>query len=75
MNLKVSEAAKVLGVSPARVRELIAEGKIRAKHHKTAYYWMIRATDLKNYISNGSAKRGRPRLVDAMLEKRGKYDR
>jgi excisionase family DNA binding protein len=75
MNLKVSEAATVLGVSPARVRELIAEGKIQAKHHKTAYYWMIRAVDLKKYISIGPAKRGRPRLVDSLLEKKGKYDR
>jgi hypothetical protein len=62
--LKVRDAADVLGVTPARVRELIATGRIKAEHHPTAYHWMIEAAELKRYIAKGRTGHGRPRAVD-----------
>lgn len=64
MTFKVRDAAEVLGVAPARVRELIADGRLQAKHHPTAYHWMIDAAELKRYIAKGRIRHGRPRAVD-----------
>lgn len=69
MTLKVREAADVLGVTPQRVRELIAGGRLKATHHPTAYYWMIEAAELKRYVAKGSTGHGRPRVVDATTKR------
>lgn len=70
VTLKVREAAEVLGVSAIRVRELIADGRIKASHHPTAYYWMIDASELKRYVAHGSKSHGRPRAVDLAKTKK-----
>jgi hypothetical protein len=70
MTLKVREAADVLGVTPQRVRELIAGGRLKAKHHPTAYYWMIEAAELKRYVAKGSSGHGRPRAVDVATQEK-----
>jgi excisionase family DNA binding protein len=72
VTLKVREAAEVLGVSAIRVRELIADGRIKASHHPTAYYWMIDASELKRYVAHGSKGHGRPRAVDLTKTKKEK---
>lgn len=72
MVLKVREAAGVLGVAPARVRELIAEGRLKAKHHPTAYYWLIEASELRRYVTAGGSGCGRPRAVDLTTKRKGK---
>jgi len=64
MNLTVKEAAQALGVTPHRVRELIASGKLRARHHATAYYWLISTKSIEHYIATGRPRTGRPRAVD-----------
>lgn len=64
MTLTVRETADVLCVTPARVRELIADGRLKAKNHPTAYRWMISASDLTAYVKKGKTSRGRPRAID-----------
>lgn len=64
MTLTVRETADVLCVTPARVRELIATGKLKARNHPTAYRWMIAASDLTKYVRKGKTLRGRPRAID-----------
>lgn len=64
MELQVGQAAKLLKVTPYRVRELIASGRLKARHHPTAYYWLIQANSIRDYIDNGRLRAGRPRAID-----------
>lgn len=64
MELQVGQTAKLLKVTPYRVRELIAAGRLRARHHPTAYYWLVDAASVRDYISNGRLRAGRPRAID-----------
>lgn len=62
--LTTNDVAAILGVKPARVRELIKHRKLPAKNHPTAYTWIIQRAALKKYVQEGRAGRGRPRTVD-----------
>jgi len=64
MALRVGQVAERLRVAPRRVRELIAEGRLKATHHPTAYYWLVCETSLRQYVKKQKPKRGRPRSVD-----------
>ena len=55
----VHQAAALLNVRAARVRELIRLGKLPAEHHPTSYRWTIRPNDLKKYLKV-PRPRGRP---------------
>ena len=63
--LTVGQAAKILRVSPYRVRELIAAGRLKARHHPTAYYWLISKKSLDTYTLRGRLRAGRPRAIDS----------
>lgn len=44
-----AEAAKILGVIPRRVIQLIDEGKLKAE--KIGYMWMIHVDDLQREVN------------------------
>lgn len=52
-------AAKYLGVTPARVRQLIMEGRLKSEKYGRDH--LIKELDLKEYIAGGKKKSGRPR--------------
>lgn len=58
--LSVSESAEILGVSPARVRQLIAAGSLEAK--KAGRAWVVPEAAVYNRLSRGPQP-GRPRLT------------
>ena len=63
--IDVREAAEMLGVQPRRVRELIRNGRLVARHHPTAYRWLIESRSVRDYIRKGRCPgTGRPRNVD-----------
>jgi excisionase family DNA binding protein len=70
MELRVGEVAKCLGVTQARVRELIASGRLKAKHHPTGYFWLVAVADVMRYVSHGKTNHGRPRTIDTKRAKR-----
>lgn len=51
-------AAEYLGVTPARVRQLIVEGRLKSR--KIGRDHVIEQSDLEQYAINGKMKRGRP---------------
>lgn len=64
MELNVNQVADILQVKPHRVRELIKAGKLKARHHPTAYRWMVDATSVRNYVRSPMQGVGRRRKVD-----------
>lgn len=50
-----AEAAELLGVSPRRVRQLAAEGRLPAEFDRGS--WCIRADDLEEYLANMPARK------------------
>ena len=70
MELRVSDVAKCLGVSAARVRELIAAGRLKASHHPTGYFWLVPSSEVMRYVAKGKSKSGRPRAIDINGAKR-----
>jgi len=57
----LDEAAEALGVSPATVRRLIADGALPASHHCKGAPWVIRAADLQRAEVVDAAARRRMR--------------
>jgi hypothetical protein len=51
--INTTETAKQLGISTARVRQLLAEGRIRGAY-KIGKYWMIPLFDGKPWIQTGT---------------------
>ena len=72
MELRVRQVAEVLGVTPYRVRELIAAGRLKARHHPSAYYWLVSARSVQDYVQRGRLRGGRPRAVDTKTTTRAK---
>jgi len=56
--MTVNEAAEKLGITPARVRALIASGRLKAKRHGQRA-WEINAIDLRavRHRKNGRPKK------------------
>lgn len=52
-------AAKYLGVSPSRVRQLICEGRIKSEKYGRDH--MIKELYLAEFRMNGRRKKGRPK--------------
>jgi len=51
-------AAEYLGVTPARVRQLIMEGRLKSEKYGRDH--LIQEVDLKEYTAAGKKKPGRP---------------
>jgi site-specific DNA-methyltransferase (adenine-specific) len=56
------DAAKYLGVTPARVRQFIAEERLESEKYGRDH--MIKESDLANFAKHGKKKRGRPKKDD-----------
>ena len=52
------EAASYLGVTPSRIRQYIAEKRLKSVKHGRDH--MIKASDLESFAKHGKKKRGRP---------------
>lgn len=63
--ISVTEAAKKLGVTTGRVRQLLREGTL-AGRHLTSHAWMVDADSLKQHAKKPKSKRfpGRPRISE-----------
>ncbi|MDO4502222.1 MAG: helix-turn-helix domain-containing protein [Coriobacteriia bacterium] len=59
--LTVSQSAKILGVTPSRVRALIADGKLPAE--KAGGVWLLNETDVVARLQSAPTG-GRPRKED-----------
>ncbi|MES9944377.1 MAG: helix-turn-helix domain-containing protein [Candidatus Thiodiazotropha sp.] len=53
------DAAKYLGVTPARVRQFIAEERLESEKYGRDH--MIKEVDLTDFAKHGKKKRGRPK--------------
>jgi len=53
------DAAKYLGVTPARIRQFIAEERLESEKYGRDH--MIKESDLANFAKYGKKKRGRPK--------------
>jgi len=51
-------AAEYLGVTPARIRQLIMEGRLKSEKYGRDH--LIQEADLQKYIAGGRKKPGRP---------------
>ena len=51
-------AAEFLGVTPARIRQLIMEGRLKSEKHGRDH--LIQEVDLQEYTAGGKKKPGRP---------------
>ena len=51
-------AAEYLGVTPARVRQLIMEGRLKSEKYGRDH--LIQEADLQKYTAGGKKKPGRP---------------
>ncbi len=51
-------AAEYLGVTPARVRQLIMEGRLKSEKYGRDH--LIQEADLQKYTTGGKKKPGRP---------------
>jgi site-specific DNA-methyltransferase (cytosine-N4-specific) len=51
-------AAEYLGVTPARVRQLIMEGRLKSQKYGRDH--LIQEVDLQGYTAGGKKKPGRP---------------
>ena len=52
------EAAKYLGVTPARVRQFIMEDRLKSEKYGRDH--LIQELELKSFAQHGRKKRGRP---------------
>lgn len=59
--LTTEDAAKYLGVSPSRIRQLIAEKRLPSE--KFGRDHMILKSDLAEFATSGKKKIGRPKKV------------
>ena len=55
-------AAEFLGVTPARVRQLIVEGRLKSEKYGQDH--LIKEPELQGYTVAGKKKPGRPRKKD-----------
>ena len=62
--LSVAEAARELGVSPARVRKLIADGALPAS--KAGRAWVLREEDVMDRLS-AHVRAGRPKRANVVV--------
>lgn len=53
------DAAKYLGVTPSRVRQLIIEERLESEKYGRDH--LIKERDLANFVKFGKKKRGRPK--------------
>jgi len=53
------DAAKYLGVTPSRVRQLIMEDRLESEKYGRDH--LIQKIALENFAKNGKKKRGRPK--------------
>ncbi len=51
-------AAEYLGVTPARIRQVILQGRLKSEKYGRDH--LIRETDLRAYAEGGKKKPGRP---------------
>jgi excisionase family DNA binding protein len=57
--LTTEDAAKYLGVTPSRIRQLIIEERIESKKYGRDH--LIQKSILDDFIENGQRKPGRPK--------------
>ena len=60
--LTTQEAAKMLGVSASRIRQLISENRIKSK--KIGRDHLIKEEEVRYFAKRGRKKRGRPPKED-----------
>ncbi len=53
------DAANYLGVTPSRIRQLIAEERLESEKYGRDH--MIKESELANFAKHGKKKRGRPK--------------
>jgi excisionase family DNA binding protein len=70
--ISTSEAAKILLVSPARIRQIISSGRLASK--KVGRDHVIEVTDLEAYRSEPKEKTGRPKKILARAKETGKIN-
>ena len=58
-HISSSEAARILGIHPLSIQNLIYQGRIPAE--KVANRWLIPRVSLEEFAKTYEAKRGRPR--------------
>lgn len=58
----VTQAATIIGVSGARVRQLIAEGKLKAKPINSRLY-LLEVKDVKRFAAKPRKGPGRPKKI------------
>jgi site-specific DNA-methyltransferase (cytosine-N4-specific) len=56
------EAAKYLGVSSSRIRQLIVEERLVSEKYGRDH--LIQKADLERFAKNGKMKRGRPKKAE-----------
>lgn len=61
--LTTDAAGQYLRVTPARVRQLIAEGRVKSEKYGRDH--LIDAVSLREYRKSGRRERGRPRNTDS----------
>jgi excisionase family DNA binding protein len=59
--LTTAEIANRLLITPARVRQIIAEGSLHAE--KVGRDYVVRQADLAKYVKRPKEKRGRPKKI------------
>jgi excisionase family DNA binding protein len=59
--MSTGEAARSLGVSPNRIRQLVSSGQLPAS--RIGRNWVIRRADVERYRSLPAGAKGRPRAV------------
>jgi excisionase family DNA binding protein len=57
--LTTREAAEILGVSPARIRQFIQQSRLKSEKHGRDH--MLLREDVHRFAAKGALKRGRPR--------------
>jgi site-specific DNA-methyltransferase (adenine-specific) len=57
--LTTMEAAKCLGVSPARIRQYIVEARLKSEKHGRDHF--IEEKDVEKFAREGRKERGRPK--------------
>lgn len=60
----MKEAAEFIGVTEARICQLIAEGEIRASRFGQRN-WMISGDEVRRYADRPRTRGGRPRISDS----------
>jgi excisionase family DNA binding protein len=73
-HVRVSHAARQLGLSPQSVRNLIRAGRLSAEKDDTGR-WMVRAEDLERYLADHGRHRPPDPAVDDLERKLRELDR